>query len=201
MNKTIVFDLGGVLIDWNPRYLYNSYFETKDAMEHFLSTICTMEWNEEQDGGRSIAEANEILIAKHPEYRTEILAFYGQWETMLNGAFEETVAILKSIRNNSDQVYALTNWSAETFPTAQKHFPFLEWFDGILVSGKENLKKPDPKIYRLLLKRYDLNPDNCIFIDDNLRNVKAAIKEGIPSIHYENPRQLKDQLTQHQITI
>ncbi len=194
MNKTVIFDLGGVLIDWDPRYLYSTYFETQDAMEYFLSTICTMEWNEEQDGGRSIKEANEVLIHKHPEYFREILAYYNEWEMMLNGEIVETVEILKSIRRQHDRVYALTNWSVETFPIALKHFDFLGLFDGILVSGQEKLKKPDSKIYQLLLSKYNLNPSNCLFIDDNLRNVDAAIREGIESIQYQNPTQLKAQL-------
>lgn len=201
MNKTIVFDLGGVLIDWDPRYLYTSYFETNEAMEYFLSTICTMDWNEEQDGGRDIKDANAILTHKFPEYSREILAYYGEWETMLKGQFDETVEILKKIRDNHSRVYALTNWSAETFPIAQRRFPFLDWFDGILVSGKEKLKKPDPKIYQLLIERYSLDPANCVFIDDNQRNVTAAEKEGIPSILFQGPSNLKQQLTQHDINI
>ena len=201
MSKIIVFDLGGVLIDWNPRYLYSSYFETKESMEYFLSHVCTMDWNEEQDGGRLIKDANEILIKKHPEYSTEILAFYNEWETMLNGAIDETVAILKSLRSQYAQVYALTNWSAETYLVAHKKYPFLDWFDGILVSGKEKLKKPDPKIYQLLLERYNLDASICIFIDDNQRNVHAAEKEGITSILYQNPDQLKEQLNLHDIKI
>jgi len=201
MNKIIIFDLGGVLIDWNPRYLYSSYFETNEAMEYFLTTICTMEWNEEQDGGRPISEANKILIDKYPQYTKEILAFYGEWEVMLKGSIAETVEILKTIRKNHDRVYALTNWSAETFPVAQRRFDFLSWFDGILVSGEENLKKPDPKIYNLILERYNLDASQCLFIDDNLRNVKAAIKEGISSIHYEDAAKLKQQLEHHGIII
>jgi len=201
MNKTIIFDLGGVLIDWNPRFVYSSYFETEDAMEHFLSKVCTMEWNEEQDGGRLIQKANEILIEKFPEYTREILAFYNEWETMLNGSISESVDILTSIRRQYDKVYALTNWSTETFPIAIKQFEFLSWFDGILVSGQENLKKPDPKIYQLLLKKFNLNAENCLFIDDNLRNVKAAIQERIPSIHFKDSNQLKEQLTLHGIEV
>ncbi|MDF1696735.1 MAG: HAD family phosphatase [Saprospiraceae bacterium] len=201
MEKVIIFDLGGVLIDWDPRYLYTSYFETQEAMEFFLSEVCTMEWNEEQDGGRTIAEANAILIERYPEYKTEILAFYSEWTTMLRGAIPEIVDILQTIRKNYRQVYALTNWSAETFPIAISKYPFLEWFDGILVSGQEQLKKPDPKIYQLLLERYALDSNSCIFIDDNLRNVKAAELEGITSIHYKNPVQLKDQLSIHGINV
>lgn len=201
MNKTIIFDLGGVLVDWNPRFVFSSYFETSDAMEYFLSTVCTMEWNEEQDGGRSIQEANEFLIEKFPEYTREILAFYNEWETMLNGSIAGTVSILSTLRSNFDKIYALTNWSAETFPIAQKHFEFLNWFDGILVSGEENLKKPDPRIYQLLLHKYNLEAKDCLFIDDNLRNVDAAIKEGISSIHFKSPGQLKEQLRTHGIEV
>ena len=201
MNKTIVFDLGGVLIDWNPRYLFASYFETEDSMEYFLNNICTMEWNEEQDAGRSIQQANELLIHQFPEYTTEIEAYYAQWETMLGGQIDETVEILKHLREKHDNVYALTNWSAETFPVAKKRFSFLSWFDGILVSGEENLKKPDPKIYQLLIQRFDLKAENCLFIDDSQKNVDAAIKEGISSIRYTSPDQLKDQLNQHGINI
>jgi 2-haloacid dehalogenase len=201
MNKTIIFDLGGVLIDWNPRYLYTRYFETSEAIEHFLSQICTMEWNEEQDGGRPIKEANKLLIEKYPEYTKEILAYYGEWEDMLKGQIIDTVQILRGIRQSHDKVYALTNWSAETFPIALKHFNFLAWFDGILVSGQEKLKKPDPEIYKLLLKKYDLTAGNCLFIDDSARNVEAAIKEGIPSIQYKHPAQLKEQLFLHGIKI
>jgi len=201
MRKTIIFDLGGVLIDWNPKNVYKSYFETNEGMDYFLNNVCTLAWNEEQDGGRPIEEANEILLRQFPEYTKEILAFYGEWESMLNGAIESTVGILKSIRNQSDQVFALTNWSAETFPIAIKQFEFLGWFDGILVSGQEKLKKPDPKIYQLLLEKFDLHSKDCLFIDDNLRNVNAAINEGIESIKYENPVQLKDQLSLHGIMV
>jgi 2-haloacid dehalogenase len=139
------------------------------------------------------------LIAEYPEYSSEIFAYYNQWEIMLNGAIEDTVKILKSIRDQYSQVYALTNWSAETFPIAQRHYPFLDWFDGILVSGEEKLKKPDPKIYQLLLKRFNLDPSSCLFIDDNIRNVKAAEKEGISSIHYKNSGQLIEQLKSQDI--
>ena len=201
MKKTVIFDLGGVLIDWDPRYMYSSIFETKDAMEHFLATVCTSDWNEEQDGGRSIEEANKVLIEQFPEYTQEILAFYGRWEEMLNGVFEDTVDILRKICNQYPKVFALTNWSAETFPVALKRYEFLNWFEGVLVSGREKLKKPDPEIYKLLLSRYDLEADDCLFIDDNLRNVKAAIKTGIASIHYKNSAQLIEDLKQYDIII
>lgn len=201
MNKTIIFDLGGVLVDWDPRYLYRSYFETNDAMDYFLRVVCTSDWNEEQDGGRTIAEATEVLVAQHPQYCREIEAFYGQWETMLRGPIEGTVEILKQIKSQGLKVYALTNWSAETFPIALQRFDFLTWFDGIVVSGHEKMKKPDPRIYQLLLSRYGLEGKECIFVDDNLRNIEAARKEDIQSIHFKNPDQLKVDLQELGFTL
>ena len=201
MKKTVIFDLGGVLIDWDPRYMYTSIFETRDAMEYFLATVCTSDWNEEQDGGRPIEEANKVLIEQFPEYTNEILAFYGRWEEMLNGVFEDTVDILRKICDQHPKVYALTNWSAETFPVALSKYDFLSWFEGILVSGRENLKKPDPRIYKLILSKFDLNADECLFIDDNLRNVKAAIQTGIESIHYKGATQLIEDLKQYDIIL
>jgi len=193
--KTIVFDLGGVLIDWNPRYVYRTIFEEEEKVEWFLTKVCSMDWNEAQDGGRSITEANEILIAKFPEYKKEILAYYERWEEMLAGANEDVVDILKKIRDNPKyRIYALTNWSAETFPVALERFGFLKWFEGILVSGKENLKKPDPAIYDLLIKRYQITAANAIFIDDNQRNVDSSNKYGLPAIRFETSEKLSKDL-------
>lgn len=194
--NTIIFDLGGVLIDWNPKYLYRKIFRSEIAVDYFLNNITTPHWNEQQDGGRSLEEATKFLINEYPEYSTEIEAFYGRWEeAMLGGAIEGSVEVLKSFIDNPDyKVYALTNWSAETFPYARKKFSFLKWFDGILVSGEENMKKPDPAIYELILSRYDINKDEVLFIDDSLKNVEAAVKTGIKSIHYKNATVLKERL-------
>lgn len=191
MIKNVIFDLGGVLIDWDPKYMYRKIFDTEEEIDQFLATICTFEWNEEQDGGRTIAEANQILIDKFPQWEKEIKAFYGRWEEMLGDAIQGTVDLLQQIYDDKNyRLYALTNWSAETWPVAVDRFHFLQYFEGILVSGQEKLKKPDPKIYQMILDRYDLNPTECIFIDDNKRNVVAAETEGIASIHFENPEQL-----------
>lgn len=182
---TIIFDLGGVLIDWNPRYMYQTVFQTEEAMEYFLANVCTSEWNEEQDGGRSIAEANQILISQYPQYQSEIEAFYSRWTEMLGGAIAETVEILRKLKEERKyKLVALTNWSAETWPEATARYEFLNWFEGILVSGQEHLKKPDPAIYELLLDRYDLVAERCLFIDDNLRNIKAAEALGIRGFHF-----------------
>ncbi|NJL75986.1 MAG: HAD family phosphatase [Saprospiraceae bacterium] len=190
--RTVIFDLGGVLIDWNPRYLYRKIFEDQEQMEYFLSHICTSNWNEEQDGGRSIKEATELLINQHPDWETEIQAFYGRWEEMLGGVFEDTVELLKRIHKSGNyRLYALTNWSAETFPRALELYDFLNWFEDVLVSGKEKIKKPDPLIYRLLLDRFQINPQTAVFTDDNLRNVLAARAEGISTIHFQSATQLE----------
>ena len=136
--KNIVFDLGGVLIDWDPRYVYRTIFDTEEEVESFLAKVCVYEWNIQQDAGRSLQEATEVLIRKHPEWATEIQAYYGRWEEMLGGVIEGTLEILESFMSNSNYtVFALTNWSAETFPVAQARYEFLQWFEGIVVSGVE----------------------------------------------------------------
>lgn len=201
--QNIIFDLGGVLIDWNPRFLYRKIFRTEHAVNHFLDNITTSDWNEEQDGGRPLAVATQLLIDQYPEYTPEIEAFYGRWEEeMLGGPIEGTVDILKTlVEHPAYRVLALTNWSAETFPFALSKFDFLQWFEGILVSGEEKIRKPNPGIYHLILDRYHLDPDSTVFIDDNLRNIHAAEREGIKGIHFTNASQLKSSLSQLGIDI
>jgi 2-haloacid dehalogenase len=183
---TIIFDLGAVLIDWNPRYLYKDIFRTDETIEFFLANICTSEWNVMQDAGRSFKEGTDLLIKKHPEYSSEIFAFYNEWEKMLGGPIHEMVAIFKTLKDEGKyRLLALTNWSEESFPIALESYEFLKWFDGILVSGAEKMKKPDPRIYNLLIERYQVDASKAIFIDDNLSNIDAARKMGITSIHYQ----------------
>lgn len=193
--KAVIFDLGGVLIDWNPLYVYNDYFDSEDKLKYFFENVCTSDWNEEQDGGRSISEATSKLITEHPEWESAIRDYYGRWTEMLKGPIEGTVKIFEQLKKNTDlKFYALTNWSAETFPYALDHFHFLHWFDGRVVSGEEKMRKPFPQFYRVLLDRYNLKASEAIFIDDNLRNVKAAEELGIPSIHFHAPEQLGEEL-------
>lgn len=193
--NTIIFDLGGVLIDWDPRYMYTTLFRSEEAMEHFLQHVCTSDWNEEQDGGRPIAEANAVLIARFPQYKSEVEAFYGRWTEMLGGPIEDTVSILQQLhKKQTHKLVALTNWSAETWPEATARYDFLQLFEGILVSGHEKLKKPDPTIYQLLLDRYHLEADSSVFIDDNKRNIDAANRLGIQTIHFRNADQLRADL-------
>ena len=192
---TIVFDLGGVLIDWNPRYLYRKLFTDEQEMNTFLETVTTPDWNEEQDAGRSIADATAFLVAQHPEHRQLIEHFYGRWSEMLGGAIQGTVDILTELRTSGRfRLYALTNWSAETFPIALEQFEFLHWFEGIVVSGVEKSRKPFPDFYHLLLTRYGIEPEHAVFIDDNERNILAAQAVGLHTVHFLSPEQLRSEL-------
>ncbi|RFS19233.1 HAD family phosphatase [Chitinophaga silvatica] len=193
MINTIVFDFGGVLIDWNPRHLYKNVFTSNQEMEQFLSDICNDEWNLQQDKGRSFSEGISLLKNKYPAHSKNIELFYSQWEEMLNGEISGTVEILKQLKSQY-KVYGLTNWSSETFPIALEKFPFLGLFDGIVVSGDEKMIKPDQKFYQLLLERYNLNAANCVFIDDNIKNVNAALTLGFHALHFTNPDKLRSDL-------
>jgi 2-haloacid dehalogenase len=194
--KTIIFDLGGVLIDWNPLYVYNDkYFETEEKRNYFFSNICTNNWNEEQDAGRSIVEATLLLLEKFPEWEQPIRDFYGRWTEMLKGPIPETVELFRQLKASGKyKIYALTNWQAELFDIALIRYNFLHWFDGRVVSGVEKTRKPFPEFYHRLLERYNVKPSEAFFIDDNLRNVKAAEALGIKSVHFQSPKQLKETL-------
>ncbi len=198
MNKidTIIFDLGGVLIDWNPEYVYLEVFNgDRERMEWFFETICTNDWNENQDAGYPLAKATEERVAMFPEHEELIRMFYGRWEEMLGDAIDGTVSILKQLIDSKKyKIVALTNWSHETFPVALKKFEFLQWFEGILVSGEENTRKPFKDIYKLTLQRYNIIAEKSLFIDDNLRNIKAAEELGIKTIHFKSPQQLQEEL-------
>lgn len=192
---TVVFDLGNVLIRWDPRILFKKMFaEDEAAMEHFLTQVCNSEWNEQQDRGRPWKDGIDLAIQEHPSHERHIRAFHERWEEMIPGAIDETVAILAELRALNVRLLALTNWSDETFPIALRRFPFLAWFEGIVVSGRERLVKPDPAIFRLLIERYQLVPASTVFIDDSIRNVEASIKEGLRGIHFEGADDLRARL-------
>jgi 2-haloacid dehalogenase len=200
MINTIIFDLGAVLIDWNPHYLYRTLFADEQEMRDFLANICTSDWNEEQDAGRSLQEGTDLLVAQYPEHETNIRAFYGRWMEMLGEPLHGTVEILKQLKTSGKyKIYALTNWSAETFPIALERFDFLNWFDGVVVSGTEKMRKPTPTFYQLLLDRYDVKADEALFIDDNCRNILAAENMGIRSIHFTSSQALAEELKRFEI--
>lgn len=193
--NTIIFDLGEVLIDWNQRYLYRKIFKTEEEMEWFLANVCTSKWNEDQDAGRPFAEAVKIQTKLFPEFEKEIEAFWKRWPEMMAGQIEGTVKIFEQLKkSNRYKFYALTNWSAETFPIALERFEFFKWFDGLVVSGEEKTRKPYPEFYNRLLSRYQVNPTEALFIDDNIKNVEAARLLGINSIHFISSQQLETEL-------
>ncbi len=204
MNKieTIIFDLGGVLIDWNPRYLYRNVFDDQEEMEYFLEHVCSGEWNGEQDRGRSFEEAILIKQKEFPHYNNEIELFFSNWHEMISGCIQGSVDILDKLYSQRKlRLYALTNWSHQTFPYALENFEFLKRFEGILVSGKENLIKPNPAIYHLLLSRFDIIPERAIFIDDSLKNIEAANKVGLHGLHFSDSLNLKKQLYEYGINV
>ncbi len=193
--NTIVFDLGGVLIDWNPEYLYSRIFPDEEERRWFLSTICTLDWNEQQDAGRSLAEGTEWLVKKFPGHEASIRAYYGRWKEMLGGPIHETVEIFRQLKAKPHlKLYALTNWSAETFPVALELYDFLHWFDGRLVSGEEKVRKPFKEIYQLLIDRYHIDPKTAVYVDDNIRNVLPARELGFYGIHFRTPQLFKEEL-------
>lgn len=190
----LVFDLGGVLIDWNPRYLYRRLFADEAAMEAFLRDVCPQSWNEQQDAGTPIATATARRVELFPQHAEMIHAYYGRWEEMLGGSIAETVALLRSLHGRGVPLYALTNWSAELFPIARRRFQFLQLFRGILVSGEEGLIKPDPLIFQRLLRRYCLDAAATWFIDDNPANVAAAQRLGMRAHLFSTASGLADNL-------
>lgn len=201
--ETIIFDLGGVLIDWNPEYVFLDAFNgDREKMQWFFDTICTHDWNENQDAGYPLVQATQDLVEKFPDYERYIRMFYGEWKNMLGGAIDGSVKILEALIKSGDyKVVALTNWSNETFPIAKKRFEFLNWFEGIVVSGDEKTRKPFNDIYEITLKRFNIIPEKSVFIDDNLRNIGAANNLGINGILFKNPEELIQQLKTYNINI
>jgi 2-haloacid dehalogenase len=193
---TVVFDVGNVLIDWDPRYLYRKMFGTEKEMEDFLSEVGVMGWHLEQDRGRSLQAGTEVLISRHPEYAREIQAFYGRWEEMFGGGISGSVAVLRELRDRGYALYALTNYSSETFPLARRQYGFLEWFDQIVVSGEEGLVKPDREIYDLLVRRTGLDPAASAFVDDREENVRTAEDLGFTGVVFRGGEELREEMVQ-----
>jgi len=182
MIKNIVFDFGGVLMDWDPRYFFRTYFNDDEKMEWFLKNIAKDEWNIEQDRGRTLKEGTELLVMQHPEWEKEIRAYYDNWTVMLKSDIPKNVAILRKLKGKYD-LYGLTNWSAETFPYALENYDFFKLFEGkIVVSGTEKLIKPDKEIFEVLLNCYNLKSEESVFIDDNVKNIATAKNLGFKTV-------------------
>ena len=193
--SVVIFDLGGVLIDWNPRYLYRKLFNGDEAaMEHFLATVCTPAWNERQDAGRSFAEATAELAPRHPDKVGLIEAFGRRFAEMIPGPIDGSVEIVADLKRRGVPLYAITNWSAETYPPQRERFEFLSWFADIVVSGREGVIKPNRRIFRILLERNRIAPETAVFIDDVAKNAAAAGELGIHGIHFRSADQLRREL-------
>jgi 2-haloacid dehalogenase len=194
--KAVVFDLGGVLIDWDPRYLYRKLLADEAAVEEFLATVATPEWNAELDGGRPFAEGVAALTRRHPAHAAAIAAYHERWPEMLGGDLPGSVELLAELRAAGVPLYALTNWSAETFAITRQRFEFLDWFDGLVVSGEEGMVKPDPRLFRVLLDRFGLAPEATFYVDDSPANVAAARRLGIDAVRFSDPEQLRRDLVE-----
>jgi 2-haloacid dehalogenase len=195
MRSVAVFDLGGVLIDWNPRHLYRKLFDGDEkAMEHFLATVCTPSWNAQQDAGRRFADACASLRLAHPRQAGLIDAWFERYDEMLAGPILGAVDLLTELRARGVPLYALSDWSAETFPVALKRFEFLQWFRGVLISGRVGLLKPDPRIFQLFLDTFAIDAARAIYIDDRKPNVAAAAAFGMEGILFTDPPALRAEL-------
>ena len=193
--RNVVFDLGGVLVDWNPRYALRALFGSDDvAMEDFLRDVCNHAWNERQDAGRPWADGEAELVRSHPAQADFIRAYRERWPEMLKGPIDGTVALLARLRGKGVPLYSITNWSAETFPVALARFEFLSWFKDIVVSGREKLLKPDPRIFELLLSRNGLRAEDGLFVDDVPANVEGARRVGFSAVLFVSPQQLEADL-------
>jgi 2-haloacid dehalogenase len=198
----IVFDLGGVLIDWSPEHLYRKMFNGNERdMEYFLSVVCPLEWNEKIDAGRPFAEAVAVRSKEFPEYEPFIRAYHERWIEMVLGDFPQTVEILSALRDSGYPLCALSNWSAETYPLVKERFEFLDWFDDVIISGDVKMAKPDPAIFDLLIRRVNQPAGQCLFIDDNKRNILAAERAGLQTIHFSSAERLVSQLAERNIML
>lgn len=196
--KNIIFDFGGVLIDWNPVYLFKNVFKTEDEMNYFLENICRYDWNILQDEGRSLSLGTSILQQKFPAYSKEIALYYDRWEEMLGGTIDENVQLIKPLKEKYN-LYGLTNWSAETLPIAMNRYDFFHDLKGIVVSGEEKKVKPDKRLYKILLERYDLIAEESLFIDDNAANIESARELGFQTMHFTEGSNLKEWLQRNNI--
>lgn len=191
---TVVFDLGGVLIDWDPRRAYRMMGGTEAEIDHFLEHVATSEWNHEFDAGRPFAEGIAERTERFPQHAEWLAAWWSRWPDMLAGAKDDTVDVLRDLRERGGPLYALTNWSAETFPIARDRYDFLDWFDGVVVSGEVEVAKPDPAIYELLVATHGVRPEDAVFVDDLEANVEAARALGFHGIHFQGAEPLREEL-------
>jgi 2-haloacid dehalogenase len=196
---TVVFDLGGVFIDWDPRHLYRQLLDDEAEMERFLETVCTTEWDAQLDAGRPFADGVAELVARHPDQEWLIRAYADRWEDMLAGEIPGTVEVLDELDGTGVRLFALTNWSSETFPIARRRFPFLERFVAVVVSGDEGIVKPDPRLFRVLVERHAVEPARSLFVDDARQNTEAAAMLGFSAERFTDAGNLRQRLVRERL--
>ena len=195
MIKNIIFDFGGVLVDWNPHHLYDTYFGDKDSADWFLSNICTMDWNMQMDAGKPFEQGVAEKIAQYPQWEKEIRLYWERWIDMMGDTIPNMYDWILQLKQQGYAIYGLTNWSTETFIQVKDKYSIFQMMDGIVMSGEERVTKPDAKIYHILLNRYQLAPEECVFFDDNLNNVIAAQNIGIHAVQFQSTEQAKRELS------
>ena len=191
MKPVFIFDVGGVLVDWDPRHLYRKIFSSEKEMEYFLTEVCPPAWNETLDAGRPFKEACDEKAKAFAQYAAQIDAYRTRWQEMISGPVAGTADIVRNLKQKGYTLYALSNFSAETFPATRARFEVFSLFDGIVLSGEEKINKPDAEIYRRLLTRYGLKAEDCLFIDDNKENIAAAQRLGFQTIHFTRGEELR----------
>ena len=195
MVRNIIFDFGGVLIDWNPRHLYDRYFHGDvEQSQWFIDNICTMEWNVQMDAGKPFAEGTAELVAQHPEWRDAIVAYRERWGEMIGGPIPDMLELIKKLKAAGYHVFGLSNWNWDTLSTIKDDYPFFDELEGMVISGLEYVIKPQPEIYQLLLDRYQLRADECLFIDDNLTNIRGGEAVGIKGLQFSGISKLEQDL-------
>lgn len=194
MIKTIIFDFGGVLVDWNPHHLYDGYFGNREKADWFLANICNMDWNSQMDAGKPFAVGVAELSAQFPDWKHEIEIYYTRWIEMMGEEIPGMKNIIQYLKSRGFRILGLSNWSAETFCQVRNKYEIFDLLDGMLISGHEHMIKPNEDFFRLLLERFSVHADECIFVDDNLANVDAASRVGMHAIHFINATQLKSEL-------
>jgi len=189
-----LFDLGGIFFDWDPNHFYKKIFKNNDEREYFIKNICNDEWNIKQDAGRLIKDAEKELIVKFPDYKNQIKLYYKNHRKMFRGIFNNSIDVLKFLKEKKYECYVLSNWSWETFQNMENDYPFLKLFDGLIISGKEKIVKPNKEIYLLAIKRFNLKAKETVFIDDRIENIIAAKKLGFKTIHLINPELIENEI-------
>ncbi len=194
MLNTVILDFGSVLVDWNPHYLYDPYFGDKAKTDWFIAHICTPEWNAQMDAGKPFAEGIAEKVAEHPEWEKEIRMYWEEWNKMMGGQIDGMQELLEELRRSGYRLYGLSNWSAETFRLVRRNYPIFDLLDGIVLSGEERVIKPDPEIYRILLDRYHIAPNEAVFLDDNPANIEGAEALGIHGIFFHSATQARQEI-------